>query len=76
MNDNLHVTPLGKILRAIRIKECLTLRDMAVSIGIGSAYLSSIEYGKIIDSNVVEKIKTVYKLNSTQISALNNQSEN
>ncbi len=40
------VTPFGEAARILRIKYDLTLKSMAESMGISSAYLSSIEFGE------------------------------
>lgn len=40
------LTPFGKELRKMRIDRVMPLKTMAEQLGISSAYLSSIEYGK------------------------------
>lgn len=40
------LTPFGKELRKMRIERTMPLKNMAEQLGISSAYLSSIEYGK------------------------------
>ncbi|MGD1887747.1 MAG: helix-turn-helix domain-containing protein [Cohaesibacteraceae bacterium] len=40
------LTPLGEKLRSLRAERGITQRDMATALGVSSAYLSSMEYGK------------------------------
>ena len=40
------LTPLGEKLRSLRAERGVTQRDMAAALGVSSAYLSAMEYGK------------------------------
>jgi transcriptional regulator with XRE-family HTH domain len=40
------MTPFGEKMRRLRAERNMTLRDMAESIGVSSAYLSALEHGK------------------------------
>jgi transcriptional regulator with XRE-family HTH domain len=40
------MTPFGEKMRKLRAERNMTLRDMAESIGVSSAYLSALEHGK------------------------------
>ncbi|MFN0193186.1 MAG: helix-turn-helix domain-containing protein [Aestuariivirga sp.] len=40
------MTPFGERMRKLRAERNMTLRDMAESIGVSSAYLSALEHGK------------------------------
>jgi transcriptional regulator with XRE-family HTH domain len=55
------VTVFGKFLRKLRVDRELTLRDMATSLGISSAYLSAMELGKrTIQPQLADKIAAIY----------------
>lgn len=61
----------GKILRKIRIDKGLTMAQMAKSIGITSAYLSTIERGKRnIPKNLTQDIIGHYELSNEQVAEL------
>jgi len=40
------MTPFGERLRALREERGLTLKDMAVALGVSSTYLSALEHGR------------------------------
>ena len=40
------MTPFGDRMRKLRAERGITLKDMAVGIGVSSAYLSALEHGK------------------------------
>ncbi len=57
------LTNFGKALRKIRIDHDELLRDMAVALGVSSAYLSAVETGKRrIPDDWVDKISLRYHL--------------
>lgn len=61
----------GKILRKIRIDKGLTMAQMAKSVGITSAYLSTIERGKRnIPKNLTQDIIGHYDLSKEQVTEL------
>ena len=61
------VTAFGKFLRKLRVDRELTLRDMATSLGISSAYLSAMELGKrTIQPQLVDKIAAIYGVSCDQ----------
>ncbi len=39
------MTPLGQKLRAMRAERGITMKDMAIAIGVSPAYLSALEHG-------------------------------
>jgi transcriptional regulator with XRE-family HTH domain len=40
------MTPFGAKLRQLRLERKVTLKDMALALGVSSAYLSALEHGK------------------------------
>ena len=40
------MTPFGARLRELRVNKKVTLQDMAMALGVSSAYLSALEHGK------------------------------
>lgn len=61
------ITELGKQLRIIRIEKGELLRDMASTLGITSAYLSSIENGKRKPTKeFINNLLNVYRLSEIE----------
>lgn len=61
----------GKILRKIRIDKGLTMAQMAKSVGITSAYLSTIERGKRnIPKSLTQNVINHYELSNEQVTEL------
>lgn len=61
------LTNFGKALRKIRIDRDELLRDMAVALGVSSAYLSAVETGKRrIPDDWVDKISLHYHLSPNE----------
>ena len=70
------ITSYGKILRKIRIDRNERLKDMAVKLGITSAYLSSIENGKRqIPQGMTTSVAENYQLNHAIITELEKAEE-
>ncbi len=70
------LTEFGKILRKIRIDHQELLRDMALVLGVSSAYLSAVETGKRkVPTSWVAIIIEHYKLNAEQAALLKNAFE-
>lgn len=66
-------TELGKYLRKMRIERDLLLKDMAETMNITPAYLSSIEHGKReANDNFINVIINAYNLNSSEQKSLIN----
>ncbi len=65
------VTTFGKTIRKLRIDAGIVLKDMAETLGVSSAYLSSIELGKKnITTKIIESICANYSLSDSQKSEL------
>src|SRR5687767_13498245 len=61
------LSPFGGWLRDFRGEREITLRQMAMDIGISAAHLSSMELGrKNVPRSIAEKISSTYGLNSQQ----------
>lgn len=64
-------TPLGKLLRKLRIEKDEYLRDMAGRLNITSSYLSAIENGKRrMPMDYIEKIREIYGLGQEELAQL------
>lgn len=62
-----NITLFGKFLRKIRIDNEQLLAEMAKSLNVSSAYLSSIENGvREIPDDFIAKISSVYNLNTAE----------
>ncbi len=71
------LTEFGKELRKIRIDNNEILKDMAVSLGITSSYLSAIEHGKReIPRNLINEISKVYNLSDEAFKKLEGAASN
>ena len=58
------VNALGKVLRKWRIDKEVSMREMANSISISTAFLSSVELGKKqANDDLIKKISTYFNLN-------------
>ncbi len=65
------VTPLGKLLRIIRINSDETSAQMAKKLHISPSYLSSIENGnRKIPYDLLELVTTAYKLTENDVTRL------
>ena len=63
------LTPLGKFLRKRRDLLDLTLREVAKKLGVSSAYLSAIDYGKkTISPAVLDKLVALFALSENEVS--------
>ena len=62
------MTPFGKFMRNFRLDRGLLLKDSADLLGVTSAYLSALEYGKkgAPGDALVDRIVSVFKLNPVQ----------
>lgn len=59
------ITPLGKELRYIRLENNELLKNMAEKLNITSAYLSSIEHGKVkVTKKFVKNVINKYSLDN------------
>lgn len=59
------ITPLGKELRYIRLENNELLKNMAEKLNITSAYLSSIEHGKVkVTKKFVKNVINKYNLDN------------
>lgn len=45
-NEGKSVTPLGAKIRELRVKQNVSLKEMAAALSVSSAYLSALEHGK------------------------------
>lgn len=64
-------TPVGKLLRKLRIERDEYLRDMAARLNITSSYLSAIENGKRrMPLDYIERIGESYKLTLEELAQL------
>ncbi|WP_299022633.1 helix-turn-helix transcriptional regulator [uncultured Photobacterium sp.] len=60
-------TAFGKYLRKLRIEKEMLLKEMAETLNVSSAYLSSLELGKkSISDAVINKICSAFSLNKEQ----------
>ena len=67
------ITPFGKFIRKFRIDRNLILKNMADSLGVSSAFLSSVENGKRnIPKDWENKISDIYNLNEEEKTELIN----
>jgi len=70
------VTELGKLIRKLRIDHGTTLRKMAETLSISSAYLSAIELGKrAVPNDFLNKLKENYKLSESDYQKLKDSVE-
>lgn len=59
------ITPIGKELRYIRLENNELLKNMAEKLNITSAYLSSIEHGKVkVTKKFVKNVINKYNLDN------------
>lgn len=66
------ITLFGKCLRKIRIDQGLLLADMAKTLKVSPAYLSSIENGlREIPDDFIAKLSSAYNLGTAEILELN-----
>ncbi|MBI0095998.1 hypothetical protein A9G28_12780 [Gilliamella sp. Fer1-1] len=69
-------TKLGKLIRKLRIDHGTTLRKMAETLGISSAYLSAIELGKrAVPNDFLHKLKESYALSESDYKELKDSVE-
>lgn len=71
------LTPFGKAVRKLRVENEALMRDMAIALGVSSAYLSAIEMGrKKLTDDLVEKFiryfRDLHELTQQQEMALRN----
>lgn len=72
----MNVTQLGKLIRKLRIDQGTTLRKMAETLDISSAYLSAIELGKrAVPNDFLSKLKENYKLSDLEYKNLKDSVE-
>lgn len=65
-------TALGRFLRKLRIDSSEILKDMAIKLGVSSAFLSAVENGKKkMPDSWIKKLETIYALTKEQTEQLN-----
>lgn len=65
------VTPLGRFLRKFRTDRNMRMKDMAKDLNVTSAYLSSIERGKLnFTLKIIDKIISTYNLEGEIVNQL------
>lgn len=62
------MTPFGKFCRELRLKHGIKLKDQAEKMGVSSAYVSALEYGRkgLPPGNYLEKMRQMFELNNTE----------
>ncbi len=65
------ITRIGTFLRQLRTEKKEKLRDMAIKLGVSSAFLSAVENGKKkVPSSWTKKLSELYALSNEQIEEL------